>query len=123
LGRRKKKQDISNGDNDDDQYVDLSDDEIVVEDDDDDDLSDLYPGQCANMSNHEHNVMKFFIEDFRRLRASDGKPANATTMADEDPADSATGTKRKAQVSQVDRRLNIGISLCVRMTIELFLFL
>ncbi|CAF3353412.1 unnamed protein product [Rotaria socialis] len=81
VGKKKKKQQtVAEGDDNDD-YVDLSDDEIVIDDDDDDDLSDLYP-------------------DFRRLRASDVK---ARTAAVENDADDKSGTKRKAEASQIKK--------------------
>ncbi|CAF0733413.1 unnamed protein product [Adineta steineri] len=92
VGRRKKKQQMSIGD-DDDEYVDLSDDEIVVEDDDDD-LSDLYP-------------------DFRRLRASDLKEEEVTTNEDND--NNASGTKRKAQASQIKKPKKLAAPSSKRM--------
>jgi len=95
IGRRKKKQAMSNGDDDDDddQYVDLSDDEIVVEDDDDD-LSDLYP-------------------DFRRLRASDS--GTGTTIESPPEENTASGTKRKAQTSQMKKPKKLAAPSSKRM--------
>jgi len=81
---------MSNDDDDDDQYIDLSDDE--------DDLSDLYPGkfyfnECKTCSNNF-----FLFLDFRRLQTSDSGAGTTTELPEED---SASGTKRKAQTSQV----------------------
>lgn len=115
-GRNKKKA-KKNTDtaNDDDEYVDLSDDEIVVEDEDDD-LSDLYPGKLdwpiiiwsVHTTIISTLIFCFKFEDFRRLRASDGKPLENKNN-DEQEA-SASGTKRKAQVSQVIMTKSIPIS-------------
>ncbi|CAF1097165.1 unnamed protein product [Adineta ricciae] len=91
VGRRKKKQEKVTGD-DDDEYVDLSDDEIVIEDDDDD-LSDLYP-------------------DFRRLRASDLKERTTTN---ENMVDNMSGTKRKAQTSQIKKPKKLAAPSSKRM--------
>lgn len=95
-GKKKKKQTTADDEN--DEYVDLSDDEIVIDDDDDDDLSDLYPGRIFNIcSIFIILIIWSYILDFRRLRASDVK----ARMTQDDENDDKSGTKRKAQKSEV----------------------
>lgn len=97
VGKRKKKQKMTTDDDDDDQYVDLTDEE----DDEDEDLTDLYPGLFACLNHFViDNSFLFSFLDFRRLRTSDSGAGTAGESPEEE--DTTSGTKRKAQTSQVN---------------------